>query len=122
MFELQSTHNPHRWHLKLERNLCTGPAHRRFPFGGIGMAASVKAMEQTCRPPVILATAQYLSIAVPGKVVDVEVVMPIEGKQTTQAKVLMHLDDKKIIAVQTALGARDYPARRWAADHLVSLA
>lgn len=107
MFDLQATHNPHRWYLKVERNLCTGPDDRQFLFGGIGMAASIQALEKTCQRPVIWATAQYLSFALPGRVVDLDVVVPVAGRQTTQANVLLHIDDQKIIAVQAALGARD---------------
>lgn len=107
MFDLKGTHNPHRWYLKVERNLCTGPEHRQFLFGGIGMAASVKAMEQTCRRPVIWATAQYLSFALPGTIVDLDVVVPVTGRLTSQANVLLHIDDRKVIAVQAALGARE---------------
>jgi acyl-CoA thioesterase len=111
MFDLKATHNPHRWYLKVERNLCTGPEHRQFLFGGIGMAASIQAMEQTCGRPVIWATAQYLSFALPGRIVDLDVVVPVAGRQTTQANVLLHIDDQKIIAVQAALGARDHPGQ-----------
>jgi len=111
MFDLKATHNPHRWYLKVERNLCTGPEHRQFLFGGIGMAASIQAMEQTCQRPVIWATAQYLSFALPGKVVDLDVVVPVAGRLTTQANVLLHIDDQKIIAVQAALGAREDAAQ-----------
>lgn len=63
MFELNATHNPHRWYLDVERNLCAGPADRQFLFGGVGMAVSIQAMEQTSQRPVIWATAQYLSFA-----------------------------------------------------------
>jgi acyl-CoA thioesterase-2 len=107
MFDLKATHNPHRWFLEVERNLCTGPGHKQFMFGGIGIAASIQAMEQTCQRPVIWATAQYLSFALPGRVVDLDVVVPVSGRLTTQANVLLHIDDQKIIAVQAALGARE---------------
>jgi acyl-CoA thioesterase-2 len=111
MFDLKATHNPHRWFLKVERNLCTGPEHRQFLFGGVGMAASIQAMEQTCNRPVIWATAQYLSFALPGRIVDLDVVVPVAGRLTTQANVLLHIDDQKIIAVQAALGAREDPVQ-----------
>jgi acyl-CoA thioesterase len=116
MFDLKSTHNPHRWYLKVERDLCTGPEHRQFLFGGIGMAASIQAMEQTCQRPVIWATAQYLSFALPGKVVDLDVVVPVAGRMTTQANVLLHIDNQQVIAVQAALGSReDHRQDQWAA-------
>lgn len=107
MFELTATHNSHRWYLTVEKNLCTGPSDRQFLFGGVGMAASIQAMEQTCGRPVIWATAQYLSFARPGKIVDLDVWVPVTGRQTSQANVLLHIEDQKIISVQAALGARD---------------
>lgn len=107
MFELSATHNPHRWFLPVDLNLCTGPTDRQFLFGGVGMAASIHAMEQTCQRPVIWATAQYLSFALPGKIVDLDVWVPVAGRLTSQANVLLHIEDQKVISVQAALGARD---------------
>jgi len=62
---LTATHNPNRWYLPLEDDLCVGPPGRSFMFGGVGMAAAIQAMERTCERPVIWATAQYLSFARP---------------------------------------------------------
>jgi len=107
MFELSATHNSHRWYLNVERGLCTGPPDRQFLFGGVGLAASIHAMEQTCQRPVIWATAQYLSFARPGKIVDLDVWVPVTGRLTSQANVLLHIEDQKIITVHAALGARD---------------
>lgn len=107
MFDLKATHNPHRWYLPVEKALCTGPADRQFLFGGVGMAASIQAMEQTCGRKVIWATAQYLSFARPGKIVDLDVWVPVTGRLTSQANVLLHIEDQKIISVHAALGARE---------------
>ena len=107
MFDLKSTHNPHRWYLPVEKNLCVGPADRQFLFGGVGLAASIDAMEQTCKRPVVWATAQYLSFARPGQIVDLDVWVPVSGRLTSQANVLLHIADQKIITVHAALGARD---------------
>lgn len=107
LFDLRATHNPHRWYLPVTMDLCVGLPDRRFLFGGVGLAAAISALEQTCQRPVIWATAHYLSFAKPGSVVDLDVWLQIEGKQTSQANVLEHVDDRKIIAVSAALGARD---------------
>ena len=107
MFELKSTHNPHRWYLPVEPALCVGPLGKQFLFGGAGLAASIKAMEQTAGRPVMWATAHYLSFARPGQTVDLDVWLPVVGRLTTQASVLMHIEDRKIISVQAALGERD---------------
>lgn len=106
-FDLRATHNPHRWYLPVTIDLCAGQPERRFLFGGVGLAAAISAMEQTCKRPVIWATAHYLSFARPGSVVDLDVWVAVEGSQTSQATVLAHVDDNKIISVSAALGARD---------------
>lgn len=109
LFDLRATHNPHRWYLPVTMDLCVGLPERRFLFGGVGLAAAISAMEQTCKRPVLWATAHYLSFARPGSVVDLDVWVPVEGNQTSQANVLEHVDDQKIIAVSAALGARESP-------------
>ncbi|MBV9995164.1 MAG: thioesterase family protein [Caulobacteraceae bacterium] len=106
-FELRSTHNPHRWYLPLDNALCVGPAGAGFMFGGVGLGAAIQAMEGTCGRPVVWATAQYLSHARPPQVVDFDVWVPVVGKGTSQARVIAHVDDKEILTVNAALGARD---------------
>ncbi len=105
-FDLKATHNPHRWYLPLHDGLCVGPPGKTFMFGGVGMAAAIGAMERTCGRPVIWATAQYLSYARPGSVVDLDVWVPANGKFTSQARVNAHVGDKEILTVNAALGER----------------
>ena len=64
-FDLQATHNPHRWYLPLTPAVCVGSRDNLFMFGGVGMASAITALERTCERPVIWATAQYLSYARP---------------------------------------------------------
>lgn len=107
LFDLKATHNPHRWYLPVTSNLCVGLPERRFLFGGVGLAAAIEAMQNTCGRPVIWATAHYLSFARPGAIVDLDVWVPVQGRQTSQANVLEHIGDDKIISVHAALGERD---------------
>jgi acyl-CoA thioesterase-2 len=113
-FDLRATHNPHRWYLPVSNPICAGPPDRLFLFGGVGLAAAVSAMEQTCGRPVIWATAQYISFARPQTVVDLDVWVPTEGRHSTQARVIGHVGDKEIITVNAALGERPSPyADQW---------
>ena len=113
-FDLRATHNPHRWFMPVEPGICVGPPGNLFMFGGIGLASAVAAMERTCQRPLIWATAQYLSYARPGSIVDIDVWTPVEGKYNTQARVVSHVDDKEIITVNAALGKRDSPySQHW---------
>jgi acyl-CoA thioesterase len=106
LIDLRATHNDHRWFLPLEEAHCVGPAGHRFMFGGIGMGAAIAAMERTCGRRAIWATAQYLSYARPGSVVDIDVRVPANGKTVSQARVIAHVGDKEILTVNAALGQR----------------
>ena len=108
-FDLRATHNPHRWYLPLTDAVCVGPPGQKFMFGGVGLAAAISAMERTTSRPVIWATAQYLSFARLGSIVDLDVRTPAVGKHTTQARVIGHVEDEEIITVNAALGARPGP-------------
>ena len=105
-FDLRATHNPHRWFLPVTREVVVGHGVEPFLFGGVGMAAAVRAMERTTERPVIWATAQYLSFARLGQVVDLDVWVPSAGRHTSQARVIGHVRDHEIITVNAALGER----------------
>src|SRR5690606_34957006 len=105
-FDLRSTHNSHRWYLPVTEPICAGPPGQPFLFGGVGLTAAVQAMERTCGRPVMWATAQYLSFARPPSIVDLDVRVPAAGRHTSQARVIGHVDDREIITVNAALGAR----------------
>ena len=58
------------------------------------------------------ATAQYLSYAKPGSVVDVDVTIAVSGRNSTQARAVGHVADREIFTVNAALGAREPRHRR----------
>jgi hypothetical protein len=103
LFDLHATHNPHRWYLPITESVCVGPKGGAFMFGGVGLAASVRALERTSGRPLIWATSQYLSYARPPQIVDLDVHIPVNGKQTTQARVIAHVGDQEIVTVLAAL-------------------
>lgn len=105
--DLQATHNPHRWHLKVEPRLCVGPPGHKFLFGGVGLASAISALEQTTGRPCIWATAQYLSFANPPDIMDIDVKVPMAGKNITQARVRAHINEREIFTVNAAVGARE---------------
>ncbi|MET0182268.1 MAG: thioesterase family protein [Caulobacterales bacterium] len=106
LFDLTSTHNPHRYYLPVVREIWGGAPTTPFLFGGVGLAAAIKAMELTCKRPVTWATAQYLSFARPPAIVDLDIHVPINGRYTSQAQALLHIDAAEIITVTGALGER----------------
>jgi len=100
---LQQTHNPYRWHLPVDRRLCTGG---NFLYGGTALGAAISAMEGTTGRNVIWTTAQYLSYARPGEVMDIDVTVSVSGHQMTQARAVCHVGEREILTVNAALGDR----------------
>lgn len=113
-FDLRATHNSHRWFLPVTDEVVVGHEVQPFLFGGVGMAAAIRAMERTCERPVIWATAQYLSYARPPSIVDFDVWVPAAGRHNSQARVIAHVGDKEILTVNAALGSRPSEvSRQW---------
>ena len=103
---LQPTHNPLRWYLPVVPGISTGGG---FLFGGCGLGAAIAALEGSTGRPVVWATAQYLSYARPGTVMDIDVTVAVEGRQTTQARAVGHVGGTEILTVNAALGSRAFP-------------
>jgi acyl-CoA thioesterase len=115
--DLRATHNPYRWNLPVTLGLCTGGG---FLFGGCGLAAAISAMEGTSDRSCVWATAQYLSYARPGTVLDFDVTIAIEGHQITQARAVGHVGNQEILTVNAALGHRPFDrAGQWEAMPVV---
>lgn len=102
---LRETHNPFRWYLPVEKKLCTGG---NFLYGGSALGAAIAALEGATGRNVIWVTAQYLSYARPGEVMDIDVIVPVEGHAITQARVVAHVGEREIITVNAALGDREF--------------
>jgi acyl-CoA thioesterase len=117
LFDLQSTHDPHRWILPVTESLCVGPLGGAFLFGGVGLGAAIAAMEGMCGRPVIWATAQYLTYARPPSIIELDVRVVVQGRHTTQARVSAHVGDREIFTANAALGERPVGEgpRQWVA-------
>lgn len=111
----RSTHNPMRFYLPVVGDVCVGPPQRQFMMGGVGLGSAISALEQATDRPLIWATAQYLSFAQPGSIVDIDVHIPVLGRNVTQARVISHVEEREIITVNAALGTRaDQPSEQYA--------
>jgi acyl-CoA thioesterase-2 len=105
---LTQSHNKYRWSMPVDKRLCTGGG---FLFGGCGLGASISAVEGTSGRQLVWATAQYLSYAKPGEVLDIDVTIAVEGHQITQARAVGHVGNREILTVNAALGDRpDVPS------------
>ena len=101
---LQPTHNPMRWSLPITPAISV---RSRFLFGGAALGAATAALEATTGRPVVWATAQYLSFAPVGSVMDLDVHVSVASHRTTQARVIGHVGENEIVTVTAALGRRD---------------
>jgi len=100
---LEATHNRFRWKLPVTPGISTTGG---FLFGGSGLGAAISALEGSSGRECVWATAQYLSYAKPGEVVDIDVTIAVEGHQITQARAVCHVADREILTVNAALGDR----------------
>jgi acyl-CoA thioesterase len=100
---LEATHNPHRWVLPVTPGISTAG---NFLFGGCALGACIAALEGTTGRPVVWATAQYLSLARPPSVLDIDVTIAVNGHRVTQARAVGHVADTEIVTVNAALGTR----------------
>ncbi len=111
---LQSTDDPMRWKLPVEARLCNLSG---VLFGGAALGAGIEALQSVTGRPVVWATAQYLSIAPTDSVIDLEVAVPVQGRQVSQARVIGRLGDTEVFTVSGAFGSRaDVPGEGRFAD------
>ncbi len=107
---LVATHNPHRFYLPVDAGIATGG---QFLFGGCGLGAAIVAMERVLDRQVVWATAQYLSYATVGEVVDIDVTIASTGHYISQARVVAKVGDREILTVNAGLGERPGDDRQW---------
>lgn len=100
------TEDPARFQLSVTTGICVGPPKRQFMMGGVGLAAAIAAIENSTRRPLLWASAQYLSIAQPDHLLELDVEIVAAGKSVTQARARVQSRDKEIISVAAALGSR----------------
>ncbi len=101
---LEPTDDPLRWRLPVTPAVCT-PG--KFLYGGCGLAAGIVALEEASGRPMVWATAQYLTYAPTGTVLDWEVVLPAIGRNTTQGRAIGRLGREEVLTVNAALGRHD---------------
>lgn len=111
---LEATDDPLRFRLAVTPGLCVGPSQHTFMFGGAGLAVAVEAAKRVTGRELIWVTAQYLSYAGPGSLLEVDVRVPVRGHNVTQAAITLHCGDEVIISATAALGERPgHPDAQW---------
>ncbi len=103
-----------RYRVRVTEELCVGPPGHVFLFGGAGLGAAVRAMEQSFARGLVWATAQYVSFARLGDDVLLDISVAQAGRSVTQATVTGRVGDNTIFNVMGALGDREgYPDTHW---------
>jgi acyl-CoA thioesterase II len=92
------------WTMEVQPALCNFSG---VLFGGAALGAGIEVLETATKRPVIWATAQYLQFAPMGSRLDLEVVVPVNGNSTTQARVIGRVGDTEVFTVSGAFGERD---------------
>ena len=93
--------DPLHWRLDVVPELTT-PGN--FLFGGCGLGAALVALEAAAGKPTVWSTAQYLSYAQTGSVLDLTVTLAAVGRRVTQARAVGRVGDSEILTVNAALG------------------
>jgi acyl-CoA thioesterase len=81
-----------------------------FLFGGAGLGAGIAALEAVSQRRCVWATAQYLSYAMKGSRVTIDVTLAVQGHQISQGRAVCRVGDKEILTVNAALGDRPFDA------------
>jgi acyl-CoA thioesterase len=113
LIAIEPTDDPHRFRLPVTDDICVGPPGNVFLFGGAGLAAAVDALKRVSGRELIWATAQYLSYARVGAVLDIAVVLSVHGRNVTQASAVARVGDEVILTVSAALGDRPGFSHQW---------
>ncbi|WP_052665273.1 acyl-CoA thioesterase [Nitriliruptor alkaliphilus] len=101
-FGVRPGRDEHTWELPVTPELCSG---MRTLFGGATMGAVAEVVERLAgRPPVWL-SGQFLSVAHPGDVVELEVRRPATGRRLSQLRVIGRDQQREIVHVAATLGA-----------------
>jgi acyl-CoA thioesterase II len=100
-FGVRPGRDEHTWELPVTPELCSG---MRTLFGGATMGAVAEVVERLAgRPPVWL-SGQFLSVAHPGDVVELEVHRPATGRRLSQLRVVGTGQRREIVHVAATLG------------------
>src|SRR5262245_37939063 len=104
--------------LKVTEDLCVGPVGHVFLFGGAGLGAAFRALEQSLGRGLVWASAQYVSFARLGAEVRVDIGIAQAGRSVTQATATGRVGGETIFSVMAALGNRDAsPEQAWPDQH-----
>ncbi len=98
---MEQTGDDLHWRLTVVPELATP---MDFLFGGCGLGAALVALEAASGRRTVWSTAQYLSFAPVGAVLDLSVTLAAVGRRVTQARAVGYVGGTEILTVNAALG------------------
>lgn len=104
---LESTAEPTRWLLPVERPICGG---RDAVYGGCALAAAVEAAERMAGRPLAWAACQFLRPAHVGSVVELSVSIPAAGRAISHGRVVATVEGQEVFMTLVSVGERSFPA------------
>lgn len=111
---IQTADGDGKFHFPVTADVCVGPPGNVFLFGGAGLASAVAAMEKHSGRPLICATAQYISYAREGDLLEISTQVVAHGKQISQMQAVLQKADEAIVMITATLGDRDgWPEHQW---------
>ena len=112
--QVEETETPGTFRLPIMAALCVGPPQKRFMLGGVGLAATISAMERFCRRPLIWATAHYYSFVREFQEVRLDVQIASTSTHIIHASATGYVSDSPVFRVSGALGQQESGiSRRW---------
>jgi len=105
-YGLEATDDPMVWRLPVTEGVGSNIGAL---FGGAGLGAAILGIEHSTNRPVVWASAQFLSFALVGSVVDFHVTEVVRGRHTSQSRVSGRVGGEEILTVNAATGYRDSP-------------
>ncbi len=89
------------WRLDVDPGVCSGYGTL---FGGVALGAAIAAVEDATGRPLVWATGQFVTNAVPGEQVTFDVDVTQRGGRTSQARIRGHVSGREVISVFSACG------------------
>lgn len=111
---VEATQDASVFRLGITDQVCVGPPGNVFMFGGVGLAAATIAAERATGRNIVWSSAQFISYARIGDVLDFSVEVLSAGRNISQARVIATDAGKPILTVNAALGDREnLPSGQW---------
>ena len=100
------------YRLQVGPECCVGPPDRQFFMGGAGFATAIEALERATDKKLLWANIQFLTQTFCGATVDIDVEVPVYGRNVTQAIATVSEGGRVLHRTAASLGGRDVPLQQ----------